>query len=258
MSSYIKKSKKKQNIVRQLSSCINKRYNGFHVISVEYSKKLRKNLKPIDIIYKPVKSPEKHIQCYYSQDISKSYRNSCGDGEKLSHGFTFDCYYCGKFFARADKQKRHIENCSGVPGIIYNVNNKNIITFEDNCKSKGDKPRAMYFDFETTAPTDNFFDPEQKKTFVMSYVFIVAFHLHLNLRKIIVQRRYAHSLEQLTTIHYLTNDQMSVIDITLVKQLNDIAQEISRRKCKNALGQMFTIETALIKKTLLEWFNKKN
>ena len=51
---------------------------------------------------------------------------------------------------------------------------------------------------------------------------------------------------------------MSVIDITLVKQLNDIAQEISRRKCKNALGQMFTIETALIKKTLLEWFNKKN
>ena len=116
----------------------------------------------------------------------------------------------------------------------------------------------MYFDFETIAPTDNFFDPEQKKMFVMSYVFIVAFHLHLNLRKIIVQRRYAHSLEQLTTIHYLTNDQMSVIDITLVKQLNDIAQEISRRKCKNALGQMFTIETALIKKTLLEWFNKKN
>ena len=51
---------------------------------------------------------------------------------------------------------------------------------------------------------------------------------------------------------------MSVIDITLVKQLNDIAQEISRRKWKNALGQMFTIETALIKKTLLEWFNKKN
>ena len=116
----------------------------------------------------------------------------------------------------------------------------------------------MYFDFETTAPTDNFFDPEQKKMFVMSYVFIAAFHPHLNLRKIIVQRRYAHSLEQLTTIHYLTNDQMSVIDITLVKQLNDIAQEISRRKYENALGGMFTIETALIKKTLLEWFNKKN
>ena len=101
---------KKQNIVRQLSSCINKKYNGFHVILIEYSKKLRKKFKPIDIIYKPVKSPEKKIQCFYSQDISKSYRNSWGDSEKLSHGFVFECYYCGKFFARADKQKRHTEN----------------------------------------------------------------------------------------------------------------------------------------------------
>ena len=66
---------KKQNIVRQLSSCINKKYNGFHVILIKYSKKLRKKFKPIDIIYKPVKSPEKKIQCFYSQDISKSYRN---------------------------------------------------------------------------------------------------------------------------------------------------------------------------------------
>ena len=51
---------------------------------------------------------------------------------------------------------------------------------------------------------------------------------------------------------------MSFIDVMLVKQLNDIAQELSRRKCKNALGQMFSIETALIKKTLLKRFNKKN
>ena len=56
-------------------------------------------------------------------------------------------------------------------------------------------------------------------------------------------------------IDHLTNDQTSFIDVTLVKQLNDIAQEVSRRKCKNALGEMFTIKTALIKKTLVEWLN---
>ena len=66
------------------------------------------------------------------------------------------------FLARADKQKRHIENCSGVPGMIYNFNNRNLINFEDNFKSKGDMPIAMYFDFEATAPTNNCFDPEQK------------------------------------------------------------------------------------------------
>ena len=43
---------------------------------------------------------------------------------------------------------------------------------------------------------------------------------------------------------------MPFIDVMLVKQLNNIAQEVSRRKCKNALGQMFTIETALIIKIL--------
>ena len=79
------------------------------------------------------------------------------------HGFASECYYYGNFFARADKQKRHIENFSGVPGIINNFNNKNLITFEDNFKSKGEMPMAKYFDFETTARTDNCFDPEQKK-----------------------------------------------------------------------------------------------
>ena len=35
---------------------------------------------------------------------------------------------------------------------------------------------------------------------------------------------------------------MSFIDIMLVKKVNDIAEEVSRRKYKNPLGKMFTIE----------------
>ena len=74
---------KKQNIFRQLFSSKNEKYNGFHAISIEYSKKLRKKIKPIIINYKPVKLPEIKSQSYYSQDISKSYRNSCRDTKKL-------------------------------------------------------------------------------------------------------------------------------------------------------------------------------
>ena len=48
----LKKQKKKQNIVRQLSSCINEKYIGFHIISIKHSKKMRKKIKPTDIIYK--------------------------------------------------------------------------------------------------------------------------------------------------------------------------------------------------------------
>ena len=111
---------------------------------------------------------------------------------------------------------------------------------------------VIYVDFQTIAPTDNCFDPEQKKMFIMSYILIVAFHPHLKLRKIIAQKSYGHILQQLTTLDYLTNDQMKFIDVKLVTQLKDKAQELSRRKYKNALGQMFSVETALIKSTLLE------
>ena len=43
----------------------------------------------------------------------------------------------------------------------------------------------------------------------------------------------------------------------LVKQLYDQALHVSKRICKNALAQMFCIEIAFVKKTLLSWFNKK-
>ena len=133
------------------------------MISIEHDKKLRKKFKPIDIIYKPVKKPNAEIKCYFSQDISRACRNTCSKGEKMSHGFAYQCYYCGKFFARSDKQKRHMEHCSGFPGIVYNFNNQNLVTFEDNLGYKGNFPVIAYIDFETAAPTDSCFDPEQKR-----------------------------------------------------------------------------------------------
>ena len=72
----------------------------------------------------------------------------------------FECYYCRKFFARADKQNLHVENCSGIPRVVYNFDNQYLVTFEDNLKFKGNLPMAIYFDFEKTAPGDNCFDSE--------------------------------------------------------------------------------------------------
>ena len=93
--------------------------------------------------------------------------------------------------------------------------------------------------------------------FFVSYVFIAAFHQALNLNRIIIQRSYLHSLEELTTIKYLNDDQMKFIDLQTLNQLKDIEIDVSKRQCKNTMGQMFCVETAFVKKTLLEWFNKK-
>ena len=38
--------------------------------------------------------------------------------------------------------------------------------------------------------------------------------------------------------------------------LKDMAFDVSKRKCKNSMGQMFCIESALVKKAILKWFNK--
>ena len=100
-------------------------------------------------------------------------------------------------------------------------------------------PFVLYFDFETTAPTDDCFDPEQKKMFVVSYVMIVTFHSALKLNRIIIQRSYAHSLEQLTSLNYFSEDQMKFIDVQIIRQLKDIAIDVSKRKCKNMMGQIF-------------------
>ena len=251
------KNSKEQKIVRQLSSCIQEKFDGFNIVCVEYSKKLRKTFKPINVVYKPVRKPEKKISCYATFNISKVYRSSCGQGDKLSHGFAYECYYCGKFFARADKHKRHVDNCSGINGIVYNFNNQNLVTFEDSLKYKGDLPMVIYFDYETTAPTDNCLDPEQIEMFVVSYVMIVAFHPDLKLNRIIVERSFAHCFQKLTTIDYLTDDQMTFVDIKVVKQLKDAAEHVSKRNCKKSLAQMFYAELFLIKQTLLAWFNSR-
>ena len=103
-----------------------------------------------------------------------------------------------------------------------------MISYQDNFHAKGDVPFVIYFDFKTTAPTDNCLDPEQKKMFVVSYVIIVAFNPELNLDRIIIQRSFAHPMEQLTSF---TREQITCIDQSLIKMLKDIAFEVAKRRC---------------------------
>ena len=53
-----RKDPKKQNIVRQISSCLIENCNGFQSISTEFARREIKKFKPTDIIYKLTKNPE--------------------------------------------------------------------------------------------------------------------------------------------------------------------------------------------------------
>ena len=86
---------------------------------------------------------------------------------------------------------------------------------------------------------------------------IVAFHPLLSLDRIIIYRSFSHSIEQLSNLDYLSREQITCIEPYLTHMLKDAACEVSKRNCKDRLGQMFSIESAMIKKTLFEWFNLK-
>ena len=93
--------------------------------------------------------------------------------------------------------------------------------------------------------------------FVVLYVMIVAFIPELNLERIIIQRSFAHSIYQLASLNCFTPEQITFIDQSLIKMLKDMAFEVAKRRCKNSKEQIFSIESTLVRKTLLKWFNQK-
>ena len=81
-------------------------------------------------------------------------------GEKSGSCHPWECYYCATYFDRQATFQRHIKYCAGKPGVVYDFNIQNLVTFKDNLKYKGDLPLCVYADFETTAPTDDCQSPE--------------------------------------------------------------------------------------------------
>ena len=50
----IKQDAERKNVIRELSSCIFEKFNGFNIVRLEFDRKLKQKMSPIDIIYKPV------------------------------------------------------------------------------------------------------------------------------------------------------------------------------------------------------------
>ena len=250
------KKPEKQNQVKQLATCLIQKYNDFQVVKTAFNKKQRRNFEPVDIIYIPTKNAQILPECYYTTNIANAYTALYSRGLKQARAFlVYECYYCNKFFLGKKKCETHTKVCSEKPGIIYNFCMQTLTSFEDNYASKGDLPFIIYFDFETTSPTDaEWLNPEDKQMFVVSYVMIVAFHPFL---KILIQGSVSHSKEELTRITYLTHEQFEYKPPELIKQLYDQALHVSKRTCKNALAMMFGNELAFVKKTLLSRFSKK-
>ena len=93
--------------------------------------------------------------------------------------------------------------------------------------------------------------------FAASYVIVFAFYPHLKLDQEIMEKSYDHSLEELTSLNYLTREQFSFLDKTKPLKLKDFALVASARRNKIAISAMFSTELKSASDCLLKWFYKK-
>ena len=141
-----------------------------------------------------------------------------------------------------------MENCSGVAGMIYNFNTQSLISFEDNFHAKGNLPLLFTLILKRQLQQIIVLILN-KKLFVVSCVMIVAFHPDLKIEKIIIQRSYAHVIEQLTNLDYFSQDQIKCINKELVRQLKAISFDFSKRKCKKERwGKCFVLNAHWLRK----------
>ena len=116
---------------------------------------------------------------------------------------------------------------------------------------------TAYANFETIATSDDYQDPENRKMFAVSHAIVFAWHPDLKLERVIIERSFGHSLDELTDLKYLTAEQLQLINRKTLLQLRDPAIDVSKRKSKLAVSVMFNVELKFASDILLKWFNAK-
>ena len=248
----------KKRVLRSLSSCIKEKLNGFTYANIKLAKKEKIDLCPINIIYEPVKKLDHVIKCYFTNDLKSAYRALYHKSQRVIAANTlYECYYCNNFWVTKSKYEKHLRVCEKKPGVIYDFSLKNIVTFQDNLKYRGDVPFCDYADFETTAPTADYLNPENKAMFAVLYSLIFAWHPELCLPRQMVVRGYNHTLEELSNMNYLTSEQLAMRNQRTTRQLQDAIVNVPSKNKINAIVEMFNIELKFACDILMLWFNQK-
>ena len=116
---------------------------------------------------------------------------------------------------------------------------------------------VAYIDFETTAPTDNSLDPENKKVYAVLYVIIFAFHPKLKFNRVIIERSFRHSMVELRSLNYLTREQLTCKDDRTLLRLRDCTMNVAAKNDLMSISEMFSTELNFVADYLPRWFNKK-
>ena len=214
----------KNQVVRNLSSCVIQKYNDYQVVKIEKKYDVKRKFEPIDIVYDPLQNPTDIIECYFTQNTHVAYRceySKGAQGMDILHAF--ECYFCHKFHSTKKAFEKCINNCSQAPGILYKFDNKSMAFFEDHYRFWGDLQFAVHFDFETATGSDLFLD---KKMYMISYCMIFAFHPKLKIGRIVVYRSFQQNQEENFDLSYWREKMLQHIDSITLNQLKDVGLKV--------------------------------
>ena len=128
----------KNKVIRDLSSCVIKKFDSYDILKAEIKGEEKKNHILIDIVYIPVNRSNETINCYFTNNLHLAYRSyylreNKKTGEKNIEKLSArQCYYCDKYFSNISKFNGHVKCCSDIAGFIYKIEHKNVVIFQDN------------------------------------------------------------------------------------------------------------------------------
>ena len=198
-------------------------------------------------------NPNKIIECYFTENIHVAYRLKYSRGEKTETLQAYECYSCHKFHSRKKAFEKHLVNCAQSAGIVYKIDNKSFIIYEDHYQYFGDLPNAVYFDFETSAGSDLLQD---KKMYVLSYCIIIAFHPKLDIERIVIFRSFQQYQDLNFDLSHLKDQMLQFVDPVMLNQLKDTCLKVYNKECSFAVSEIFFVELKFTIDLLVKWFHQ--
>ena len=153
---------RKNEVIRNLSSSVLEKFNGYEMIRNDLSYQEKAEVIPIDVVYEPIYNENVRVPCYFTSEIHLAYRSYVGyfdkEKEQIKNRTVRQCNYCQNFFAKNKEQMiKHLSICSAKEGITYAFDNDQILNYQDNFKYLNGLPFTVYFDFKTTTGGNSVF-----------------------------------------------------------------------------------------------------
>ena len=102
-----KKVQGKNEVIRNLSSSVLEKFNGYEMIRNNLRSEERAELIPINVVYEPIYDETVPVPCYFTNEIHLAYISYIGTfnkgNEQIIHRTVRQCCFCQIYFAKTKK-----------------------------------------------------------------------------------------------------------------------------------------------------------